>query len=222
MSTTKSGGWWKSPRMLLRTILQLDDTPHSIALGATVGMWIGMTPTVGIQMALVMIFVFFTRPFFRFNVMAAIVMVYISNPLTMIPLYWFYYKVGTLFIEGSVTREHLTQTIKSDGAPDSWDAVLTLLTDLGWPLMLGSVIVATIFSVITYPSMLALVYWFRRTEADALRKLPTPIPEPATAEPASATSAGPTPAVYREIESKKDVGRDEKLACVAERRTVSA
>ena len=35
---------------------------------------------------------------FHFNRMAAIIGVYISNPVTMIPIYWFLYKVGTIFV----------------------------------------------------------------------------------------------------------------------------
>ncbi|MFN0198655.1 MAG: DUF2062 domain-containing protein [Planctomycetaceae bacterium] len=165
MTSTANTSWWKSPRMLLRTILQLDDTPHSIALGTTVGMWIGMTPTVGIQMALVMIVVFLTRPFFRFNVMAAIVTVYISNPITMIPLYWFHYKVGTLFMEGTVTREHFTSIMQSEQITDSWWAVWNLMVALGWPMILGSLVVATVCSIATYPSMWFLIRWFRRSDA---------------------------------------------------------
>ena len=166
MSMTERGGWWKSPRMLLRTILQLDDTPHSIALGTAIGMWLGMTPTVGIQMGLVMLFAFLSRPLFRFNVMAAIVTVYVSNPITMVPIYWFNYKVGTLFIKGMVSKEHFSGVMKSDQIRDSWTAVLTLIKDLGWPLVLGSLIVATICSLMTYPSMLALIFWVRRSNRE--------------------------------------------------------
>ena len=77
--------WWRDPRTLLRTILMLDDTSHSIALGSAIGMFIGLSPTGGIQMMLVMLTSLLTRKFFRFNVMAALIMVYISNPLTAIP-----------------------------------------------------------------------------------------------------------------------------------------
>ncbi|MEX1229257.1 MAG: DUF2062 domain-containing protein [Planctomycetaceae bacterium] len=218
MSITPRGGWWKSPRMLLRTILQLDDTPHSIALGTAVGMWIGMTPTVGIQMGLVMLFVFLTRPLFRFNVMAAIVTVYISNPITMIPIYWFNYKVGTLFIEGIVSKEQFHGVMKSDEIRDSWTAVLTLFADLGWPLVVGSLIVATICSVITYPSMLALIYWFRRMDAEAMQKLATSTTESSSPETADVKPAADVPG---ETEAARDTGRDETLACVAGGRTTT-
>ena len=88
-----------TPRSLLRKILLLDDTAHSIALGTAIGMFIGMTPTVGIQMILVLCLAFATRPLFHFNKVAALLTVYISNPFTVLPIYWFNYSIGTYFVE---------------------------------------------------------------------------------------------------------------------------
>ena len=81
MSDSRPLRWWSDPRSLLRHILMLDDTPHSIALGTAIGMFIGMTPTVGIQMILVIVFAFLVKPLFTFNRIAALITVYISNPL---------------------------------------------------------------------------------------------------------------------------------------------
>lgn len=207
MSTPTRRRWWKSPRMLLRTILQLDDTPHAIALGTAIGMWIGMTPTVGIQMGLVMLVAFLTRPLFRFNVMAAIVTVYISNPITMIPIYWFNYEVGSLFIEGMVTRDQFSGVMKSEKIQDSWTAALTLVYDLGWPLVIGSLVVATVCSVITYPSMLGLVYRFRRSNPE----------HPAI----DGDAASATPDVPKAEIPEHKTGGNDKMACVADDRRVT-
>ena len=40
---------------MVRPILQLNDSPHSISLGITLGLFIGLTPTVGLQMVIVVI-----------------------------------------------------------------------------------------------------------------------------------------------------------------------
>lgn len=149
--------WWTNPRALLRAILQLDDTPHSIALGTAVGMFIGMTPTVGIQMGLVMLFAFLVRPLFYFNRVAAVITVYISNPLTLVPIYWFNYQVGTLFVEGDLDREAFAAIFQGRNADHVWDLLLELFVDVGTPLIVGSLVVATICSVLTYPAMLWLV-----------------------------------------------------------------
>ena len=39
---------WRTPRDLLWQILALDDTDHSKAMGVAVGMFIGITPPLGL------------------------------------------------------------------------------------------------------------------------------------------------------------------------------
>ena len=65
-----------------RKLLQLDDTPESIALGAAVGMFVAWTPTVGIQMVVVILLALVIP----MNRLAALIVIYISHPLTMIPM----------------------------------------------------------------------------------------------------------------------------------------
>ena len=154
--------WWSSPRTLLRYILMLDDTPHSIALGTAVGMFIGLTPTVGIQMILVMVFAFLVSPFFRFNRVAALVTVYISNPVTLVPIYWTLYKVGRVFVDGHLTRDDLSRILEYDNFADWWQTVVSLSIDVGASLLVGTAIVATVGGVVTYPVMCWLLGTFRK------------------------------------------------------------
>lgn len=157
---TRQLKWYSSPRTLLRSILLLDDTPYSIAMGTTVGMFIGMTPTVGVQMIIVMLFAFLVSPVLRFNRVAALVTVYISNPLTVVPLYWFNYEIGTLFFEGNLTREKFSQIMVYDNFGQWWDTVVMLAVDVGKPLVVGSLLVATVCAAITFPAMYWLVQRF--------------------------------------------------------------
>lgn len=143
----------RTPRALLRSILMLDDTPHSVALGTTIGMFVGMTPTVGIQMMIVLAFAFIVRPLFRFNRIAAVLTVYVTNPLTIIPIYWFNYKVGTCFVSSSVKYEDFVAIVQYDGHGDWFKRAMSLITELGAPLLVGCFIVATICSLLTYPTM---------------------------------------------------------------------
>lgn len=147
-----------TPRALLRKILMLDDTPHSVALGTTIGMFIGMTPTVGIQMIIVLIIAFLTRPFFRFNKIAAVLTVYVTNPLTIIPIYWFNYKVGTWFVPSDVTYEDFVAIVQFDNHGNWSERALLLITDLGAPLLIGCLLVALVSSVLTYPIMRWLLH----------------------------------------------------------------
>ena len=145
--------WWSSPRRLLREILMLDDSAHSIALGTTIGMFIGMTPTVGCQMALVILLHGLIGRYMSFNRVAALITVYVTNPLTTVPIYYFNYKVGTLFVEGSVSYAEFEQILHYDSFATWWTSVVQLFVNGGFPLLIGSLIVGVICSAVTYPTM---------------------------------------------------------------------
>lgn len=72
-------------------LMMLDDTPHSIAMGVAVGLLIGLTPTVGAQMLLVLV----VSLVIRCNRPVGCAMVWLTNPLTMVPIYFFNYMIGT-------------------------------------------------------------------------------------------------------------------------------
>ncbi len=143
--------WYLSPWMWLRKIVSQDDTPHSLALGTAIGMFIGLTPTGGLQMFLVMGTAWLCKPFFRFNQLAGILAVYVSNPFTAFPIYWFNYWVGTFFVGGNLTKERLADLLAYEGSITWWAKLWELVVDIGLPLTLGSIIVGTIAGLITYP-----------------------------------------------------------------------
>ena len=153
--------WWSDPRQWLRTLLMLDDTPHHIALGTAIGVFVALTPTVGIQMVLVLLAAILARPFFRFNKVAGLIAVYITNPLTVVPLYWFNYKVGTLYFSSTITKKEFAAIFQYDGLREWWTALTRLFVDVGVPLVVGSLVVATICGLVTYPLMLRLLQQVR-------------------------------------------------------------
>ena len=158
MADTSLLRWWSSPRTLLRYILMLDDIPHSIALGTAIGMFIGLTPTVGIQMILVMLVAGLTSRLFQFNRVAALLTVYISNPLTVVPIYWALYKVGTIFVGGNLSPEDFARMMDQQW----WDTIVMLFVEVGEPLLVGTCIVATIGGLVTYP----VIRWLLRSFPD--------------------------------------------------------
>ncbi len=130
-------------------------------------MFIGLTPTVGIQMLLVMVVAFVTRPFFRFNRVAALITVYISNPLTTVPIYYFLYRVGTIFVGGNATREQFYGILHSNSISSWWDMMVSLLVEIGSPLLIGSAIIATLCGLATYPLTRLLLRMFQSEHQQA-------------------------------------------------------
>ncbi len=145
------------PRAIVRRILSVNDTPHAIALGAAVGMFVACTPTLGIRMAIVALFAVATRRWLYFNCPAALLTTCLSNPITTVPLYYFDYWVGSRLIEGRVTREDFARALDYQNLAEWWQAAQWLVEEVGTPLLLGSLIVASLMSVATYPAMRWLV-----------------------------------------------------------------
>lgn len=149
--------WWCDPRQWLRAILQLKDSPHSIALGTAIGVFIGLTPTFGIQMVLVLAIACLVRPVLRFNQIAALVAVYVSNPFTAVPIYWLNYRVGAVFMNSTISWEEFVKLFEYDGFAEWWACMVNVFYTIGSPLIIGSLIVATFCALPTYPLMLRLL-----------------------------------------------------------------
>lgn len=153
-------------RQMYRKFLQLDDTPHSIALGAALGMFITFTPTVGIQVLIVLILSMVVR----FNRFAAIVIIYLSNPVTIIPIYYADYVIG-LFVQGEsgLSLEEFgllwDQSVITAGEVGFWGATQVLFKSLGTdviiPMFIGGGVLGGFVGVVTYPLTLSWVQRYR-------------------------------------------------------------
>lgn len=156
---TVSSKWmtWIDPRQWLRAILILKDDARAIALGSAIGVFVAFTPTVGIQVLIVLIIALLSRPFFRFNRLAAILAVNISNPFTVVPIYWFNYRLGSLMYRQTVSRTEFASLFKYSGVTDWWRSFQAVFMQVGTPLLLGSLIVATVLGLATYPLMYRLL-----------------------------------------------------------------
>ena len=176
--------WWTSPRRLIRRLLSLDDSPHAIALGTAIGMFIGMTPTVGIQMILIMAVAAVTRPLFHFNRVAGLITVYISNPITIMPLYAAFYYTGTLVVEAPMTPAEFQEQFEL-ALDRSWlDPLRFIFQEVAWPMIAGSLLLAIVTSVPTYPIVKRLVAAKRRlANGAAPNGTPTDTPSPSSPTP---------------------------------------
>ncbi len=79
---------------------------------------------------------------FRANLPLSIALVWISNPLTMVPIFYFNYLVGS-WVMGSSTADNIAFEI-------SWNWIFNTLGELWMPLYLGSLIVGIIAGTIGY------------------------------------------------------------------------
>lgn len=83
--------WMVRPlKLFYFRFIRLRATPEEVARGFAIGIFIGMTPTLWFQMVLAALFAALLKQ----NKLAAILGVWITNPLTSIPIYTFNYEVG--------------------------------------------------------------------------------------------------------------------------------
>jgi uncharacterized protein (DUF2062 family) len=145
-------------RRLIEPILGIEDTPTKLARGVAVGTFVALTPTMGGQMLIALGLAWLVRA----NKVAAVVMVWITNPLTVVPYYYGSYRLGLLLVgETPMTyasfRRHLP-----GGDMGFWEAVRALFVAFGWPLLLGALAIAIAATLPIYPC--ALRYFRRREE----------------------------------------------------------
>jgi hypothetical protein len=139
----------------LDAVLMLHDTPHSIALGVAVGIFISLTPTVGFHIWIVILL----SLFIRFNRTAGCISVWLNSPLTLPPTFFFNYVVGSWLLRiptmgwgefykvfhDAYVYDHWYQNLFAM----AW-ALGKLTIEVAGPLWLGSIVVGVVACVPIY------------------------------------------------------------------------
>ena len=100
----KRGGLNYSLKRAYERFLKIRGRPREIALGFALGLFIGMTPTIGFQMPIAI----FVAALFKWNKISAAVAVWITNPLTAPFIYSFSYFVGAKMLGFKIAPKLLT------------------------------------------------------------------------------------------------------------------
>ena len=109
---------------------------RSVALAFAIGLFVAWIPTPG-QMAIAAVAAFY----FRGNLPLSVGLVWITNPLTMPPMFYFAYRVG-LFI--------LQRPSPPSDVEFSLNSVMSGLNDIWGPFLLGCFILGVICSTAGY------------------------------------------------------------------------
>lgn len=142
----------------LREVVRTKDSPRKIATSFAVGVFIGMSPLLGLHTALGLAVAWG----FRLNKIVTIIGVYVTNPWTIVPLYTFATWVGArlLGINGIIPRINWEEI--------SLSYLLSGMKNLLLPFVFGSTLMALVSSVIGYLIIYqAVVRMRQRTGADS-------------------------------------------------------
>lgn len=149
-------------RPVFKGLIRLRGSPQAIAGGFSLGLFIAFTPTIGVQIVLAL----FLATVLNVNRPAAVLAVWITNPVTIPAIFTFNYWLGSLIWDGpsvSVVSRRLfemaTQLTTLDlwAITDQFSAVAELGIDIIVPLILGSIIAGTLSSILTYVILLRLL-----------------------------------------------------------------
>ena len=138
-------------------------TPHQIALGVAIGVFVALTPTVGFQMIIAGIL----AKLFRANWVIAAPMAWLTNPATAPPYFYATYRLGAMmmgFEENYSVSEKIFALAEKATHGDMFtffQEMFKLTHDILLPLWLGSIMVAMIAGLATYPIILRMVAGYR-------------------------------------------------------------
>jgi uncharacterized protein len=128
-------------RQLYDRLIRIRGTPHEIAMGMALGLYIGMTPLMG---AHIVIAVFFAM-LLKWNKLAAAIGVWVTNPVTALPIYGINYMVGA-----SVTG--VTGPLRLGGEPEFSSIVDIFIKapEIFWTLLVGGMITGIPLAILGY------------------------------------------------------------------------
>jgi uncharacterized protein (TIGR03546 family) len=128
-----------------REILKVKDTPHRIAIAFALGVFMGISPLLGLHT----IGAFFIAWLLRLNRLVAIIGVYITNPWTIVPIYTFCIWVGARL----TGLEKIIPAVNWNDV--SFMVFMGELKHLIIPFLVGSIVVGSISAIISY----FIIHW---------------------------------------------------------------
>ena len=137
---------------IIDPILKSQSSIEDISWGVAIGLFLGFTPTMGVQMyiatGLWIMLRFLIQ--FSFNLPIACAMVWISNPLTVIPMYYAFFATGSFLLHETNSSSSFAwfqskiKTIQEnfEGIEFIIKILEFLIIDLGYPMVIGSLFYA--------------------------------------------------------------------------------
>ncbi len=137
-------------------------SPKFIARGCLIGLLVGFTPTVGIQMALILgiwwVALYIVK--WEFSLITAVAWSWVSNPLTMMPLYFLFYVTGQAMVGGADVNEGYAEfqtriagelATQRDGMIDEAVSFVSFLfNEYGYAVLIGCLPYMLILPVMGY------------------------------------------------------------------------
>lgn len=153
-SQRRDGIWiWLREHVIAQRarLMSINDTPHSVAFGAAIGMFFGFTPLFGLKTLLSILVAWVTKS----NKIAAAITVTLHDlilPAAPVILLW-EYRMGMWVLHGTIPQRPKFRTIRLRDYME-WTTFFTL----GQPMLIGSLFFAVPSAAIVYFLLRALLF----------------------------------------------------------------
>jgi len=140
----------KIRKFLYQNIIAIRSTPHDLALGLAIGVFVGFLPIMGFQTVVSVPIAIMLRA----SKVTSAIGVWISNPVTFIPFYYFNFRVGRWLIG----NPEVEWSVKN------YDTLWKIL-ELGWeilyPLWFGCIVLGVLSLPVVYFSSYKFIVFYR-------------------------------------------------------------
>jgi uncharacterized protein (DUF2062 family) len=147
-------------RKWVRRILRIHDTPHSVAMGVSIGTFMGWGPLYGLHSLMALVIAALARV----NKAAAVLACWTNNPVTMLPVIYIQHLLGSLLLNGrtsgngwqavkdlagafgEISLIHFRASVRHMG-----EHIKEIGWDVFWPWVVGSLISSVLLAAVAYP-----------------------------------------------------------------------
>jgi uncharacterized protein len=146
-------GWRRSTQYIAKRVLRLKGTPHAIALGVAVGVFVSFTPFVGLHFTMAFIVAWLTGG----NLIGAALGTFIGNPLTF-PAIW----ASTFYIGNWMLGSSAAIAFHFNASKSLFNESFQALWPLIKPMTVAGVPMGILFAIAFYFPVRAMVHLYQR------------------------------------------------------------
>jgi|GEM_PF-901736 len=166
--------WRRFLAILKLRVLHVNDTPHRIAMGVAIGVFvsIGLGPFLGIHTFVVLVLAVLLRA----NKVAALAAMWIHNPLTMWPIVFAEYELGKRIVrvfsdsyeQGEELLRGFLKNWEARGVfvfpfgADFWRELTHMMVKIGLEVSIGCVVLGSLGAVLSYYAAKEIIIEHRR------------------------------------------------------------
>jgi uncharacterized protein (DUF2062 family) len=160
--------FWRFFKYYFIKFKRLQGSPHALAGGTAIGVFIGLTPTIPFHTVLIVFCSLLTR---TSTLAGIIVSLIVCNPLTYLPIYYLSAVVGNQLTPYELNLKNVQSALEQVMAGDGIQNSLTILIESGYEAMVvmsvGGLCFALPFAIVSY--YLSLMF-FVKIEKKRIKK----------------------------------------------------